>query len=329
MKYVKSHQIYLLTSPSNKSYIGRTCNYLSRMKVHENMRDGCRKLNKSIKKHGWDNFDIVILEDNLTYMKATVRETFFIHLFDTVASGYNILHGGVGLGSGKECVNFGRKHTKEHRKKNSEAKTGDKNPNFGVPRKFDTCIKISESQPNRRKIRSLNIKTKEMRVFETVSDAAKELNVHSGKICAVLNKTVEINRHGNPIIRRQAGGYTFEDFDENAQDMIYDEIPKTMSEETREKLRIASKGRNAKGIIGYHVLGYTVEFDVIKDAERQFGLAKGEINKCAKGLCGPRGQFTWKYSDEEERAKYPEWDVGRKSGVRRRKHVDIVGILVE
>jgi len=283
------------------------------MKVHENMRDGCRKLNKSIKKYGWDKFDIVILEDNLTYMKATVRETFFIHLFDSVESGYNILHGGVGLGSGKECVNFGRKHTEEHRKKNADAKKGYKNPNFGVPRTPDTRIKISESQPNRRKIRSLNIKTKETRVFETVSDASKELNVHSGKISGILNKTVEINRHGNPVVRRQVRGYTFEDFDENTRDMTYEEISKTTSEETREKLRIASKGRNAKSIIGYHVLGYTVEFDVIRDAEKFFGLAKGEISKCAKGLRGPRGGFTWKYADEEERTKYSEWNVDRKS----------------
>lgn len=219
---LKPHMIYLLASPSSKLYIGRTCNYSSRMNRHENMSDDCRKLNKAIKKHGWDNFDIIILEDNLTYTKATARETFFIRLFDSVASGYNILHGGVGLGSGKDGVNFGRKHTEEHRTRNADAKKGDKNPNFGVPRTSETRIKISESQPNRRKIRSLNIKTKEMRVFETVSDAAKELNVHSGKICAVLNKTVSINIHGNEVIRRQAGGYTFEDFMPDAPDMTYE-----------------------------------------------------------------------------------------------------------
>lgn len=64
-----------------------------------------------------------------------------------------------------------------------------------------------------------------MRVFETVSDAAKELNVHSGKISAVLNKTVSINIHGTEVIRRQAGGYTFEDFRSDAPDMIYEKQP--------------------------------------------------------------------------------------------------------
>jgi len=318
MNYDKKHVIYLLASPSNKLYIGRTCNYFSRMRRHENMSDNCRKLNRAIEKYGWDNFDIIILEDNLTYTKATARETFFIHLFDSVSSGYNILHGGIGLGSGKDCVNSGIKHTKEHRMKNSEAKTGDRNPNFGIPRTLETRIKISESQPNKRKIRSFNIKTKEMKIFESVSDAAKELNVHSGKISGILNKTVEINRHGNLIVRRQVGGYTFEDFDENAEDMTYEEISKTTTEKTREKLRIASKGRNAKGVIGYHVLGYTIEFDVIKDAAKELNIDDGEISKCAKGLCGPRGGFTWKYANEEERTKYPVWDINRKSGAQGR-----------
>jgi predicted GIY-YIG superfamily endonuclease len=218
----KPHVIYLIASPSNKLYIDRTCNYSSRMNRHKNMSDGCKKLNRSIKKHGWDNFDIIILEDNLTYTKATARETFFIHLFDSVSSGYNILYGGVGLGSGKECPNYGIQHTEEHRTKNADAKKGGKNPNFGIPRTSETCIKISLSQPNRRKIRSFNIKTKEIRVFETVSDAARELNVHSGKICAILNKTVTINKNGTEIVRRQAGGYTFEDFRPDSPDMIYE-----------------------------------------------------------------------------------------------------------
>jgi len=243
------------------------------MTDHKYASDGCAKLNKAIKKHGWDNFDIVILEDNLTYMKATARETFFIHLFDSVASGYNIRKGGAGYIPGNLMI-------------------------------------------TKRKIRALNIKTKEMLIFESIIDAAEELDVQSGKICAILNKTVEINRHGNPIVRRQVGGYTFEDFDENAEDMTYEEISKTTSEKTREKLRIASKGRNAKGVVGYHVLGYTVEFDVIKDAAKELNIDDGDISKCAKGLCGPRGGFTWKYADEEERTKYPEWDITRKKGAQ-------------
>ena len=166
-----------------------------------------------------------------------------------------------------------------------------------------------------RKIRAYNIKTKETLIFETVSDAAEELDIHSGKISAVLNKTVEINRHGTEVVRRQAGGYTFEDFDETAPDMTYEEIPKVMSEDAKEKIGASAKGRGAKGVIGYHVLGYTVEFDVIRDAEKEFNLPKGEI-KCAKGKQGSVGCFTWKYKDIEERAKYPEWDISRKCSTK-------------
>ena len=94
------------------------------------------------------------------------------------------------------------------------------------------------------------------------------------------------------------------------------EFREPASEETRAKIGAGAKGRGAKGIIGYHILGYTVEFDVIKDAEKEFNLPRGEINKCAKGLRGVRGGFIWKYKDIEERAKYPEWDITRTCGTK-------------
>jgi hypothetical protein len=92
------------------------------------------------------------------------------------------------------------------------------------------------------------------------------------------------------------------------------EFREPASEETRAKIGAAAKGRGAKGVIGYHVLGYTVEFDVVKDAGKVLYLDDGEINKNAKGKRGPVGGFMWEYRDEEERAKYPVWDISRKSG---------------
>jgi predicted GIY-YIG superfamily endonuclease len=94
------------------------------------------------------------------------------------------------------------------------------------------------------------------------------------------------------------------------------EFREPASVETRAKIGDAAKGRGAKGVIGYHVMGYTVEFDVIKDAAKELNIDDREITKCAKGQCGSRGGFIWKYADEEERAKYPEWDVSRKAGVQ-------------
>lgn len=272
---VKKHLIYLLEC-KGKFYVGRTCNFKMRMLGHRYTKSKRSKLANAIKKYGWASFDVSVLEDDLTFEEAVVREPYFISLLETVKYGYNILPGGAGYN------------------------------------RDDAPMKTI------RKIRAYNIKTKETLIFETVSDAAEELDIHSGKISAVLNKTVEINRHGTEVVRRQAGGYTFEDFDETAPDMTYEEIPKVMSEDAKEKIGASAKGRGAKGVIGYHVLGYTVEFDVIKDAEKEFNLHKGEINKCAKGKRGSVGGFTWKYKDDKERAKYPEWDITRKRGANGR-----------
>jgi hypothetical protein len=170
-----------------------------------------------------------------------------------------------------------------------------------------------------RKIRALNITTGEMTVFDSITDASEELDIHSGKICAILNKKVEKSRQGNPMTRTQAKGYTFEDYVEDAPDMTYKPPPPlVMSEDAKAKIGAAAKGRGAKGVIGTHVLGYTVQFDVIKDAARELGIDDGEITKNAKGKRGPVGGFSWEYASEKERDKYPVWDVTRRKGAKGR-----------
>ena len=196
----KTHLIYLIEGPTGKFYVGRTCNFKTRMGVHENMNDDCRKLNRAIEKYGWENFDISVIEDDLTFEEAKIREEFFISMIDSVKYGYNILRGGEGFGSGEDCVNFGRKHTDEHREKNRLAKTGINNPNFGKPRNKEVRDKISKSQPTSKSIIAIHLETGQETFFETISKASKSLKIHSGRICSVLNK-----KEG----RTKAQGYTF------------------------------------------------------------------------------------------------------------------------
>ncbi|AGE51517.1 GIY-YIG catalytic domain-containing endonuclease [Paramecium bursaria Chlorella virus CvsA1] len=95
-------------------------------------------------------------------------------------------------------------------------------------------------------------------------------------------------------------------------------IREPASVETKSLIGAAAKGRGAKGVIGYHILGYTVEFDVIKDAAKCFGIEDGDIGKSAKGKRGRVGGFIWEYKDEEERSKYPKWDITRRKGAKGR-----------
>jgi len=189
--------------------VGRTCNFVTRMRVHEKMSDDCRLLNRAITKYGWRNFDISVLEDDLTYDEAKIREEFFISFLDTVKYGYNILPGGEGFGSGKDCVNFGRKHTEDHRIKNSNAKKGEKNPNWKKPRGAIISKKISDSQPKKTPVFCTYTLFDMSMVFETIADASRFTGVTTGRISSIVNEYPEINRHGNVIVRRQANGFLF------------------------------------------------------------------------------------------------------------------------
>lgn len=274
MTLTKKHLVYIIESPSGKFYVGRTCNFVSRMYSHKNSGASKRtKLGAAIHKYGWRNFEVSVIEDNLSYDQVIEREKFFISLLQTIQYGYNILKGGAG---------------------------------------YDPDVHTMKTY---RKIRALNITTGEMTVFNTVTDAAEVLNIHSGKICTILNKRPEKQKNGNITIRTQTNGYTFEDYIKDAPDMTY-EPPERNShtEETKKLIGSAARGRGSKSVRGHHVLGYTVEFNAINDAAKELGLDNGDISKSAKGIRGRVGGFTWEYVDEDERKKFPKWDTSRRKG---------------
>ena len=102
----KYGEIYCITSPSGKKYVGQCLKYLSNGRKHghigrwkEHIRDAnykncCRLLNASIRKYGPENFAIEILteclEDELNYY-----EKYYIsNLNTTKPNGYNLTDGG-------------------------------------------------------------------------------------------------------------------------------------------------------------------------------------------------------------------------------------------
>lgn len=81
---------------------------------------------RAIKKYGWNNFDHIILYDNLTKEIACKQEQFLIQLFREEKRCYNIMNGGEGTTSmsqevreklsqyrGPRASQFGRKFTEE------------------------------------------------------------------------------------------------------------------------------------------------------------------------------------------------------------------------
>ena len=92
--------IYKRTSPSGKSYIGKTfLQEQERWKQHvseANRGEKLTKLNKAIKKYGGENFSVEILESCLEEPELSEREKYYISYYDTYKNGYNSTLGGEG-----------------------------------------------------------------------------------------------------------------------------------------------------------------------------------------------------------------------------------------
>ena len=109
--------VYVHVNKDNgKVYVGISKNPLQRWcKNGTGYGDGC--FGKAIQKYGWDNFEHIILETDLTCKEARVLERLYIIALDAkVPNGYNICDGGEGA--------FGYRFTHEQRVNLSKRMTG-------------------------------------------------------------------------------------------------------------------------------------------------------------------------------------------------------------
>jgi group I intron endonuclease len=90
--------IYVLTSPSGRKYVGQTINLNKRFEEYRNQRIWQQiKIFSAIKKYGWDNFNIEIIEfNNLTQKELDDLEIYYIKRWDSYVNGYNCTIGGLG-----------------------------------------------------------------------------------------------------------------------------------------------------------------------------------------------------------------------------------------
>lgn len=126
-----SYTIYMHRNKINgKIYIGQT-----KQKLNARWRDGegyktQPYFYKAIQKYGWDNFEHIILEENLTLEQANNKEEYWIAYYQSNIKefGYNILAGGNNHAwteemkqkqskrfSGENGSFFGQKHTNEYK----------------------------------------------------------------------------------------------------------------------------------------------------------------------------------------------------------------------
>lgn len=195
---MESGKIYKITNKvNNKVYIGCTIKPLETRFYEHNYR--CFKLNyisklyNSIKKYGFDNFIIELIEE-CPINEMFNREKKYIQQYDSFNTGLNLTKGGEGV--------LGYTHSKEIRKKISD-KLNDNNPH-----KDKTYEMIyGENQFLEKEKRKNSVK----KYWENMSEDEKQKRIKQQTI-----KSRENSKYGIELIKKIkeniSNGYTIKDF---------------------------------------------------------------------------------------------------------------------
>ena len=166
-------KVYILTSPSGKSYIGQTIRSIERrFEEHQKESSGCVAIYNAIKFHGWENFETDWYEcpDNV----LDKHEELMIEVLGTLApDGYNLKSGGSNGKHSDESnqknrdAHLGKMHTEETKQKMSESQRG-------KTLSDKTKQKMSEAKLGKTKSEETRGKMSESQRGKTLSDETKQ-----------------------------------------------------------------------------------------------------------------------------------------------------------
>ena len=203
---MKKFIVYMHENKLNhKKYIGITCQKpAQRWRGGKGYKIGFFK--KAIDKYGWDNFNHMVLYENLTKEEACLKEMELIKKYNTMDNryGYNLCEGGN--------LTLGYHHTEDSKKKMSNSKKGmyigknnpmygKKPPIYGKHLSEEHKRKISEAKkgviPNHIKklyvkVDQYDLKGNFIKTWESISKAEKELNLkgtHISRVCRGKRKS--------------------------------------------------------------------------------------------------------------------------------------------
>lgn len=122
---MNNYKIYMHKNKiNNKIYIGQTKQSLNSRFKNGNGYQSCPLFFRAIEKYGWENFEHIVLEENISSLEiANEREQYWIAFYETTNKnkGYNCMSGG----------GLGRKWTDEARQAQSERFLGEKGSFYG------------------------------------------------------------------------------------------------------------------------------------------------------------------------------------------------------
>ncbi|AGE52716.1 GIY-YIG catalytic domain-containing endonuclease [Paramecium bursaria Chlorella virus OR0704.2.2] len=145
--------IYMLTFPSEKSYIGQTIRDIhKRLEEHQYASSGCVAVCNAIQKYGWEKVKIDWYE--VPDEDLNKHEELMVEVLGTLSpGGYNLREGGGSTGKMSEEtkqkireVNLGKTLSEEAKQKLSDANSGEENPMFGKNHTEESKQKMKEAK---------------------------------------------------------------------------------------------------------------------------------------------------------------------------------------
>lgn len=285
--------LYLHKSPSNKYYVGITCQGVERRwRIDGSGYYQCPYFYSAIQKYGWNNFKHFIIREGMTKEDAENAEINLIkHLREDNYSLYNISNGGNASFAGIPL-------SEEHKRKISESNKG-KPPTIKTE---DGIRRLKESLKGNKRALGYH-HTEETR--EKISNSLK------GRKCAQFT-----DEHKKHISESKKGWVMSEEQRKKISERMKGNKP---SEKSIQRLIEYNKTREcpenllkklSKPVVQYDInMNLIAEYPSAMDAARKNDCDNSAINKCCKGQLKSVKGFIWKYKEKEKENNEEEYDV--------------------
>lgn len=310
----KSYYVYMYTSPSGKSYVGRSCNSKNiRARTDGSGYKNCTAFWNAIQKYGWENFIYRILEENIGYEDIDKRENYWINYYSTSTdeNGYNLL----------KPEGEGKTYTDEVIKKLSDSHKGQTPWNKGLSGVYseEALKKMSDSHIGKMKGEKSPLYGKHL------SEETKEkLRQYRGEKSSMFGKhhteetkkKISLGNMGHPGLVGEKNPMYGKHLSEEAKEKISKKLKGKFageknpmygvhllpSEETRRKLSAAS----SVAVSRYDLKGnYVCTYKSCKEAAEAVSGSARMISACCCGSKKSHKGFQWcKVGKEETISEY-------------------------
>lgn len=173
---------------NNKKYIGITKQNVKRrwQSGYGYLKGTDTKFARAIKKYGWNNFEHIILIDNIENINiANELEKIYISKYDTYNNGYNSTLGGDGT-YGHECWNKGKHLSEETKLKISNSNKGEKCFWYGKKMTEEQKQKLKDGH-NHKPIIQYDLKGNYIMKYNNIQEIKQKYNYDVTSIYKVCN----------------------------------------------------------------------------------------------------------------------------------------------